>query len=345
MMMRELTFVAPKQIEFRDRPRPRIEDGRQALVRPIAVARCDLDLAFAQGRVPVQGPFGLGHECAGEVIEVGDAVRGVAPGDRVVVPFQISCGACVRCLARQSAHCTTVPSRSAYGLGPLGGTQYGGAIADVLCVPFADAMLVKLPAGLDPVIAAALGDNAVDGFRTVHDALARAPGARVLIAGGGAVSIAMYAVSAARACGAREVVYVDAAPDRARLAEQLGATAVREAAGPELRIGLFPIVVDATASEPGLRFCLASTDAEGTCTSVGIYWSDVAMPLFEMYTRGIMFITGRVDARRELPAALQLAASGAFALAPIATTRVAWDQAPQAWPEPATKLVVVREAA
>ena len=343
--MRELTFVAPKQIEFRERPRPKIEDGRQALVRPIAVARCDLDLAFAQGRVPVQGPFGLGHECVAEVVEVGDAVRGVAPGDRVVVPFQISCGACARCAVGQTAHCSAVPARSAYGLGPLGGTQYGGAIADVLHVPFADAMLVKLPAGLDPAIAAALGDNAVDGFRTVHDALARAPGARVLVAGGGALSVAMYAVAAARACGAREVLYVDAAADRARIAEQLGATAVREAPGPKLRIGLFPIVVDGTASEAGLRFCLGSTEPDGTCTSVGIYWGDVAMPMFEMYTRGIAFLTGRVHARRELPAALALAASGAFALGPIATTRVAWDRAAEAWPEPATKLVVVREAA
>jgi len=93
-----------------------IDDPRQALVRPIAVARCDLDIAFAQGTVPMQGPFGLGHECVGEVIDLGDAVRTVAIGDRVVVPFQISCGACARCAAGQTGHCTAVPPRSAYGL-------------------------------------------------------------------------------------------------------------------------------------------------------------------------------------------------------------------------------------
>ena len=341
-MMQELTFVAAKRIEFRERPRPVIEDGKQALVRPLAVARCDLDLAFAQGSMPAQGPFPLGHECVGEVIDVGDAVRDVTVGDRVVVPFQISCGACARCMAGQTAHCTTVPPRSAYGLGPLGGTQHGGAIADVLRVPFADAMLVKLPAGVDPIDAAALGDNALDGFRTVHDALARAPNARVLVAGGGAFSVAMYAVSAARACGAGEVVYVDASAERARLAEQLGAVAVMKRPEPGMRIGRFPIVVDATAREAGLRFCIDSTDQDGTCTSVGMYWSEVKFPLFEMYARGITFFTGRVHARKELPSALALAATGAFQLAPIVTTRVSWEQAPEAWPEVSTKLVVVR---
>jgi len=341
-MMQELTFVAAKRIEFRERPRPAIEGGGQALVRPIAVARCDLDLAFAQGVMPVAGPFPLGHECVGEVIEVGDTVRGVTVGDRVVVPFQISCGECERCAAGQTGRCTAVPPRSAYGLGPLGGTQFGGAIADVVRVPFADAMLVRLPAGLDPVAAAAMGDNALDGFRTVYDALARSPNARVLVVGGGALSVAMYAVSAARACGAGEVVYVDASPDRARIAEQLGAVAVVKEPEPSLRIGRFPIVVDATAREAGLRFCLNSTDDDGTCTSVGIYWTEVPFPLFELYARGITFITGRVHARKELPAALALAASNAFQLAPIVTTRVPWHQAPEAWPEVSTKLVVVR---
>lgn len=344
MTIQELTFVAPHRIEFRERPRPTLQGAGEALVRPIAVARCDLDLAFAVGKVPAQGPFPLGHECVGEVTEVGEAVRGVAVGDRVVVPFQINCGACARCVGGQTAHCTAVPPRSAYGLGPLGGTQYGAAIADLMRIPFADAMLVKLPPGLDPVHAAALGDNAVDGFRTVHDALRSAPGSRVLVAGGGAVSVAMYAVSAARACGAREVLYVDASPERARIAEALGASAVLEEPDPRLQLGRFPIVVDATAREAGLRFCLASTDLDGTCTSVGIYWSEVPFPLFELYARGITFTTGRVHARKELPAALALAASGAFALAPIATTRVGWEQAPEAWAVPSTKLIVTREA-
>jgi threonine dehydrogenase-like Zn-dependent dehydrogenase len=340
--MQELTFVEPGKVEFREKPAPTIQGASQALVRPVAVARCDLDFVFARGMAPVAGPFALGHECVGEVVEIGEAVRAVKPGDRVVVPFQLSCGDCERCKKGQTGSCKAFPKLAAYGLSPLSGTEFGGAVSDLLRIPAADAMLVKLPPSLDAVVAAALGDNAIDGFRTVHDALAHEPGATVLVAGGGAPSVGLYAVAAARALGAREVVYVDRSPARAAVAEKLGAKVVREEWGPRLRVGRFPITVDATGQEEGLRFCLASTDADGTCTSVGIYFADVSLPLLDMYTRGVRFVTGRIHARRDLPGALALAASGALDLAAVATTIVDWDRAPEAWVEPATKLVLHR---
>lgn len=340
--MRELTFVEAGKVEFREKPTPVIQGAAQALVRPLAVSRCDLDFVFARGKAPVTGPFALGHECVAEVIEIGEAVRGVRPGDRVVVPFQISCGTCGRCAKGQTGSCTAVPKLAAYGLAPLSGAEFGGALSDVLRVPYADAMLVKLPPSLDPVAAAALGDNALDGFRAVQEALAREPGGSVLVAGGGAPSVALYAIAAARALGAGEVVYVDPSPERTAVAEKLGVRVVREKCEPSLRVGRFPITVDASAREEGLRFCLASTDADGTCTSVGIYFADVPLPLLDMYTRGARFVTGRVHARRELPAAMALAASGAFDLAAVATTVVPWERAAEAWVEPAVKLVLRR---
>lgn len=338
--MQQLTFVAPGRIELREVPTPCIEDGRQALVRPLAVARCDLDFVFARGNAPIAGPFALGHECIGEVIEVGDQTTSVEPGDRVIVPFQINCGECARCRSGQTGSCSAVPKLAAFGLAPLSGVEYGGALSDVLRVPFADAMLVRLEPGTDPIHAAALADNAIDGFRTVYEPLVRLPGSSVLIAGGGAPSVALYAVAAARALDASEIVYVDPSDERGQVAASLGARVVRDRCTPTLRVGRFPVVVDATGREEGLRFCLASTDAWGTCTSVGIYFGDVPMPLYEMYTRGVRFLTGRVDARRDLPAALALAGKGAFALAPVATRIVTWADAAAAWSEPATKLIV-----
>jgi alcohol dehydrogenase len=340
--MEQLTFVSPGRIEFREVAAPRLEGAKEALVRPLAVSRCDLDYSFAAGKAPVQGPFAVGHECVAEVIEVGHGVTSVAPGNRVIVPFQISCGECARCRRGQTGSCAAVPRLAAYGLAPLSGTEYGGAISDVLEVPFADAMLVKLDARVDPVAAAALGDNAVDGFRAVRAALAAEPGASVLIAGGGAPSVALYAVAAARALGAGEVVYVDPSAARGALAEKLGARVVTEKCTPGLRVGRFPFTVDATSREEGLRFCLASTDAYGTCLSVGVYFGDVPMPLLEMYSRGIRFETSRSDTRRDLPEALALAADGRFDLGAVAPTVVPWDDAPRAWLEPTTKLVVRR---
>lgn len=339
--MQALICSARHRVELRELATPAIESPTQALVRPLAVARCDLDLALIHGGVPAPDPFGLGHECVAEVIDVGDAVTTVAIGDRVIVPFQLSCGTCARCRRDQTGSCKAFPRLAAYGLAPLSGVDYGGAVADVLRVPFADAMLVALPAGLDPIAAAALGDNAIDGFRTVDRALAAEPSAGVLVAGGGAISVGLYAVAAARALGAREIVYVDPDPERAALAERLGATAVCAKPAPGLRAGRFPITVDATSRPDGLRFTIDSTDDGGTCTSVGVYFSDVTMPLQAMYTRGIAFLTSRIDARRDLPAAAALAGKG-FDLAAVATTVLDWSQAAEAWGEPATKLVVHR---
>lgn len=341
--MRQLTFVEAGKVEFREVPTPKVEGVGEALVRPLAVSRCDLDFVFTQGKAPVSGPFPLGHECIAEVLEVGSGVRNVVPGQRVIVPFQISCGACKACSKGFTGSCQSVPKLAAYGLGPLGGgVAFGGAVSDVLRVPYADAMLVRLPDGVSPVAAAALGDNAVDGFRTVASALARMPGASVLVGGGGAPSVGLYAVAAARALGASEVVYVDPSEGRASVAERLGAKAVREKCTPALRVGRFPITVDATGRDEGLRFVLGSTEPEGTCTSVGIYFSDVALPLFEMYSRGITFVTGRVHARREIPAALALVGQGLLDLGAVATTLAVWDAAPEAWITPAPKLVLHR---
>jgi alcohol dehydrogenase len=337
--MRELTFVEAGKLEFRDRPDPKLEAGCEAIVRPLGMSRCDLDFVIARGRAPISGPFALGHECTAEVVEVGDDVRSVAPGDQVVVPFQIRCGACARCRKNQGAFCTGVPKLASYGLSPLSGKEYGGMASELLRVPFADAMLVKLPSGVDPIAAAALSDNAVDGYRAVADALAAEPGESVLVAGGGATSVGLYAVAAAKACGASSIVYVDANHARGAIAEKLGAKVIEEHYRPDLRVGRFPITVDATARPEGLRFAIASTEGGGVCTSVGIYFGEVSFDLLDMYTRGIRFVTGRVDARREVEPALAIVARGLFDLMPIVTNIVDFDDAPSAWLEPATKLV------
>lgn len=94
--MRQLTFVGPGNFEWRDVPAPRLEADTDALVRPLAVARCDLDLYIALGTTPFKGPFAFGHESVGEVIDAGPKA-GVVLGQKVVVPFQLSCGRCDSC--------------------------------------------------------------------------------------------------------------------------------------------------------------------------------------------------------------------------------------------------------
>ena len=115
--MQQLTMTADRKVEWWDVPAPALQGAGEALVRPLAVALCDLDQPILRGDAPIPGPIAIGHEFVAEVTEVGDDVRGVAPGDRVVVPFQISCGACARYRHEQTGDCTSVAPRSIYSFG------------------------------------------------------------------------------------------------------------------------------------------------------------------------------------------------------------------------------------
>lgn len=145
--MRQLTYVRPNLLEWWDVRAPRLQDDGDAIVQPLAVTRCDLDLYIANGAANFPGPFAIGHEAAGVVAEVGDSVARIKPGDQVIVPFQISCGKCDRCRRGRTNACTSVPFRASYGLKPVCGVEFGGALSDFLRVPFADHMLIHHPQG------------------------------------------------------------------------------------------------------------------------------------------------------------------------------------------------------
>jgi alcohol dehydrogenase len=339
--MQQLTMTADRQVEWWDVPEPALQGPGEALVRPLAVALCDLDQPILRGDAPIPGPIALGHEFVAEVTDVGDQVTAVAPGDRVVVPFQISCGACARCRRGQTGDCTSVPPRSMYGFGAFGG-DWGGALSDLVRVPFADAMLVAAPPGIAPAALASASDNIPDGWRTVAPHLAQRPDADVLVVGGGGRSIALYAVDAARALGAGRVVYVDADPGRLAVAAELGAEVV-EGAPAGAPYGEFPLTVDASGVHAGLHAALRSTEPGGVCTSIGIYYEPLTpVPLLEMYTTGVTLVTGRAMARATMPAILERIAAGDLRPDRVTSNVVAWEQAAEAVVESQTKLVIER---
>ena len=341
--MRALTFVQAGHVEWRDSPEPDPPGATGAVVRPLAVARCDIDRPMAVGGI-FPGPFPVGHETVAEVVEVGDAVSARAIGERVLVPFQVSCGTCVACRQGRFGGCHTyrAPIGAAFGFGEAGG-RHGGAVADLLAVPAADHLLVPAPEGVGATTLSTLPDNVVDGYRAVGPQLAERPGAEVLVVGGASVSIALYAVAAAVALGSERVRYVDADAERCAAAASLGAD-VDQHEGPwPHRFDPALITVDATGDEEGLAATLRSTDDYGTCTSVAIYFSgSTPVPLLAMYTRGITFHVSRADSRRFLPTVLDLVARGVLDPLAVPTTVVPWDQAAEAWLQPATKLVLDR---
>jgi alcohol dehydrogenase len=339
--MRQLLLDGPGALHWADVEPPPPPGPGAALVRPLTVATCDLDLAVLAGHYPLPGPYPFGHEGVAEVLETGEGVTTVRPGDRVVVPFQISCGRCAPCRRGRTGACASHPWMASYGLGPIGGPEWGGLVADTVAVPHADAMLVPLPGGLDPVAVASASDNIPDGYRAVGPALREDPGAEVLVVGarGGLASIGLYAAGTAVVLGAARVVYLDEDPARLAVAEALGAEVVE--GPPPRRAGSFPVTVDASGTPDGLRCAIASTAADGTCTVPAIHPQDVPLPLLAMYSRGITLRTGRCHARGLLPDVLDVLAAG---LRPelVTTAVVPWDEAASALPAATGKTVLSR---
>jgi threonine dehydrogenase-like Zn-dependent dehydrogenase len=339
--MRQLTCAGPNAVEWRDVPEPRLQGDCEALVRPLAVARCDIDLFLTSGVFPSRGAFALGHECVAEIVALGDGVRGLEVGQRVVVAFQVSCGACGSCTAGHTANCDRYPVLSDYGMQPLSGTEYGGMLSDLVRVPHATAMLAPVSAQLDPLALASVSDNVLDGYRAVARHLAALPGADVLIVCHGSKSIPLYAAQAAIALGAGRVDYASDDAEVLALAERLGANPVRtDFEKPERR---YPIVVDAGLTPNGLRYAVRATRPEGTLQSVSFYaGGDVPMPLGRLYTLGIRFFTGRAHAAALLPEVMPLIEAGRLRPAEVTTRVVDWEDAAAAYVEPAIKLVVRR---
>jgi threonine dehydrogenase-like Zn-dependent dehydrogenase len=336
--VKQLTFVSAGELEWREVPEPTLGADVEAIVRPVTVATCDLDLALVRGKAPAGREFAFGHEGVAEVVEVGDEVGTVTPGLLVSVPFQISCGQCTRCVKGQTGNCESVEFLSSYGL-PLG-PDNGGLVSDLTRVPFADAMLVPLPDGIEPAAVASLSDNIPDAWRTVGPQLEAEPGSRVLVCAG-AGSIALYAAAIAVALDAERVDFAGGRPFERELAEQLGATLLDEDF--PKRLGPYPITVDASSNPEGLRCALRSTEADGICTSIGIYFgSETAVPLLEMYTKGIRFYTGRVHARPAMEPILDLVRAGSFEPELVTRETAGWEDAAEAVAGHGGKLVISR---
>jgi alcohol dehydrogenase len=332
--MRTLQAAPGARLSWHDVPAPAPPGPDGAVVHPIACSTCDLDCGIALGASPFPLPLHLGHECVADVLAVGERVRTVKAGDRVIVPFQINCGACPDCRAGRTGSCTSVPPTSMYGMGLIGGL-WGSAFSDQLPVPFADAMLVALPEGIDPVAAASVADNVCDAYRHIAPhlptLLEKDPDAEVLIIAAldrrtpfGA-STPLYTGLIARAFGARNVSLVDARPGVRAHAERLGLNAVSPR---ELRRrGPATLVIDATVDALGVS--LAYTAADGICSSLGGFHRSTRVPLVQMYVRNATLHVGRTHTRQLIPRVLELMLEDRLRLESVVTSVGALDDAPR----------------
>jgi alcohol dehydrogenase len=258
-------------------------------------------------------------------------------GERVVVPFQINCGDCAACHAGLTGNCLAVPPLSMYGFGVAGG-HWGGHVADLFKVPFADAMLVTLPEGIDPTAAVSASDNVCDAHRHLAPhlpgILEREPGATVLILAAQTrdlpfgASLPLYSGQIAEALGAGRVVLVDARPPVRLRAIELGLDAIPPSELPGLDPA--PLVIEASGTPAGLRRGIELTAPDGICTSVGGLHANAKIPSGLMFARNITLKIGRSHARAEASAVLDLIASGQIAPERVNSSLGAIDDAPRA---------------
>ena len=232
--MRALCWHGKEDVRIDTVPDPRIEDPRDAIVKVTACAICGSDLHLYDGVMPEmhKGDV-LGHETMGEVVEVGPgAAHKLKVGDRVVIPFTISCGECFFCKLGLFAGCERsnpdkAKAEKLWGHSPaglfgyshlLGG--YAGGQAEYIRVPYADVGPLKVPSHLTDEQVLFLSDIFPTGYMAAENCNIHRGD---LIAIWGCGPVGLFAIRSAFMLGAERVIAIDTVPERLELARQAGA--------------------------------------------------------------------------------------------------------------------------
>jgi aryl-alcohol dehydrogenase len=299
----------------------------EVLVEIVASGMCHTDLLVRDSR-PASLPAVLGHEGAGVVREVGSEVRGLTPGDKVVLSFP-SCGSCIRCRTGRSAYCDSiatlkfgcarpdgsVATTDARGM-PVGDHFFGQSSFSTLAVVNARSV-VPVPDDVDLRAAGPLACGVQTGAGTVLDVLRVSPGSSLAVFGAG--SVGLCAIMAARLCGATTIVAVNRRASRLALAAEFGAThlfsptdadpveAIREATGGR---GV-DFAFETTGVPEVLTQAVRSLDSLGTCAYVGTAAPGElgGIPMLEAMTKGLTVrgvLQGDSTPARTIPRLLDL---------------------------------------
>ncbi len=232
--MKAVTWQGKRNVQVTEVPDPRIEEATDAIIRVTSSGICGSDLHLYE----VLGPFMgvgdvLGHEAMGIVEEVGSQVTNLAPGDRVVVPFNIACGSCYMCGKGLHSQCETTQVRD-HGMGAalFGYTKlYGevpGGQAELLRVPQAHFGPIKVPEGPSDDRFVYLSDVLPTAWQAFEYAAVPAGGSLVVL---GLGPIGDMATRIALHRGIENVMAVDIVPERLERARSTGCGSYRPAPG------------------------------------------------------------------------------------------------------------------
>jgi threonine dehydrogenase-like Zn-dependent dehydrogenase len=227
--MKAVCWYGTEDVRVENVPDPKILNPRDAIIKVSSTAICGSDLHLYDGYIPtMESGDILGHEFMGEVVEVGKSVKNLKKGDRVVIPFTISCGNCFFCQRDLWSLCdNSNPNQwlveKMYGHSPsglfgyshlLGG--YAGGQAEYVRVPFADVGPLKIPEGLSDEQVLFLTDIFPTGYMAAENCDIQ-PGDTVAVWGCGPVG--QFAIRSAFMLGAERVIAIDRIPERLAMAQ------------------------------------------------------------------------------------------------------------------------------
>ncbi|QGK70357.1 zinc-binding dehydrogenase [Allosaccharopolyspora coralli] len=307
----------------------------QVRVRTRVAGICHSDLAAMDGSLPAMAPGVIGHEGSGDVVEVGEQVADLAPGDRVVVSFVAPCGHCKACASNQAYLCDVhvieglSTPRFSVGGEPTFGFAGLGTFAEELVVPRAG--VVKIEDDVPYEVAALVGCAVVTGVGAVINTAAVRPGSSVAVLGCGGVGIS--AIQGARAVGATTIVAVDPVVGKHELAERFGATHATTPDGladvsQDVTGGAgFDYVFEVVGRGSTIRAAYDATRRGGTTVVVGAGSPEEkvefsAQELFMMERKILPSFYGSVDPRRDVDLVLSLWRTGRLDLEGMVSKRI-----------------------
>lgn len=317
--MQAYTYVERGRFALCDKPRPVLEDARDAIVRVTLASICTSDLHIKHGSVPRAVPgITVGHEMVGVVEEAGAAVHNVRPGDRVTVNVETFCGECFFCRHGYVNNCTD----------PNGGWALGcridGGQAEYVRVPYADQGLNRIPDSVSDVQALLVGDVLATGYwaARIGDIT---PEATVLIIGAGPTGLCT--LLSARLHHPRRIVVCERSASRARFVREhypdvfvVGPEDCEAFVRSHSDHGGADVVMEVAGTADTFRLAWQCARPNATVVLVALYDEPQVLPLPRMYGKNLTFKTGGVDGC-DCAETLRLIEAGALDTVPLITHR------------------------
>jgi threonine dehydrogenase-like Zn-dependent dehydrogenase len=337
--MKAAVFVEPGRIVLDEKPVPDV-GALDALVRITTTTICGTDVHILKGEYPVRRGLTVGHEPVGVIEKLGSAVQGYREGQRVIAGAITPSGWSNACLAGDHAQ---DGAGTAHGWKPIGGWKFGNTIdgcqAEYVLVPDAMANLAPVPDGLSDEQVLMCPDIMSTGFGGAESGAIRIGDAVAVFALG---PIGLCATIGAKLMGATTIIGVDTVPERLEAARRMGADHVIDFRRAEpvdeiLRItdgrGV-DVAIEALGTQATFEGCLRSLRPGGTLSSLGVYSSDLRIPLgpFAAGLGDHRIVTTLCPGGKErMRRLMSVVAGGRADLKPLVTHRFSLDEIEKAY--------------